>query len=92
MEETFDIMWKDNAVNVQTFEINNQRMFRVMINPPIVILRANHEEGYKFWTSIPAGNRKQKSLARLLNNIIDLKNKRCVISTGKKLRMQNLSG
>ena len=66
MEETFDIVWKDNAVNVQTFEINNQRLFRVMINPPLVILRANHEEGYKFWTSMPEGRQPEAKAIGLL--------------------------
>ena len=68
MEETFDIMWKDNAVNVLTFDINNQRMFRVILNPPIVILRANHEEGYKFWTSIPEGRQPE---AKVIGPLIE---------------------
>ena len=55
MESVFEIIWKGNPVRVQTVELKNQRVFRVMINPPIVILRANHEEGFKFWTSIPEG-------------------------------------
>jgi hypothetical protein len=68
MDAFFEIEWKGSPVGVHTFEINNQRVFRVMIKSPIVILRANHEEGYKFWTSIPEG---RQSEAKAIGPLIE---------------------
>ena len=76
MEPVFEIEWKGNWVKVQTFEISNQRVFRVMINPPIVILRANHEGGYKFWTSMPEGRQSEaKAIGPLIEQYYRSKNK-----------------
>ena len=76
MEAVFEITWKGSQVNVQTFEINNQRVFRVMIDPPIVILRANHEGGYKFWTSIPEGRQSEaKAIGPLIEQYYRSKNR-----------------
>ena len=75
MQETFKIVWKGNPVTVQSFEIKNQRLFRVLVNPPLVIMRANHEEGNKFWTSIPEGRQPEaKAIGPLIEQYYRSKN------------------
>ena len=61
MDEVFEIEMEGKLTKVQSFDIGGQRLFKVFIDtkPPIIILRANHNEGHKFWTSMPEGRQRE---------------------------------
>jgi hypothetical protein len=69
-QNRFEILFNEKTVPVQEFHINGQTFFRILVpgQPPLVIMRANHREGYKFWTSVPEG---KQELAERLGPLIE---------------------
>jgi hypothetical protein len=69
-QEQFEIVLNEMTVPVQEFHMQGQSFFRVMIpgKPPLTILRANHQEGHKFWTSVPEG---KQALAESIGPLIE---------------------
>ncbi len=53
--EIFEITVEGNRIKVREIYMQGQTLFHVGLQNPLVILRANHYEGYKFWTSMPEG-------------------------------------
>jgi hypothetical protein len=53
----FEVFLHEKAISVMEFHLNGQTLFQVKVpgEPPLTIMRANHIEGYKFWTSVPEG-------------------------------------
>ena len=70
VQQQFEVSLNEMAVPVQEFHMQGQTFFRVMIpgKPPLTILRANHHQGHKFWTSVPEG---KQALAETVGLLIE---------------------
>jgi hypothetical protein len=71
LPEKFEIVYNGNKVDVHTFSIDKQTLFRVMLtggSAPLVLGRATQNEGYKFWTSFPEG---RQGLAEKIGPLIE---------------------
>jgi hypothetical protein len=58
-------------LEVQTLNLNEKVLFRIIFGkkiPPLVITRALHREGHKFWTSVPEG---RQDLAEKIGPLIE---------------------
>lgn len=67
--EKFTIVFDKLVVNVQPYTHLNRTLYRVLLpNDPIIITKAEKENGKPFWTSVPQGRQK---LAEQLGKIID---------------------
>jgi hypothetical protein len=55
--EKFNIIYKDAEIEVEWLSISGRSVFKVPDNQkqPLFITRATHENGKKFWTSVPEG-------------------------------------
>ena len=71
LPEKFEIVYNFNKVDVHTFRIDTQTLFRVMLHggsKPLVIGRVTHRAGHKFWTSFPEG---RQELAEKIGPLIE---------------------
>lgn len=59
--ELFQLTFNDVQLKVERFDVEGQVFFRVSFpskEQPLTILRAEHFNGNKFWTSMPEGRQK----------------------------------
>jgi hypothetical protein len=71
LPEKFEIIYNGSKLEVHTFTLDNRTMFRVVVksgSPPLVLARAMHRDGHKFWTSIPEG---KQNLAEKIGSLIE---------------------
>ncbi len=65
----FEIFYKGEAVKVNRVVMGNEKLFNVQLSSPLVITRADHFNGGKFWTSIPEG---KQNLAEEIGPLIEV--------------------
>lgn len=53
--DIFEISIDGNLIKVRGIYVQGQTLFHVDLKRPLILMRASHFEGYKFWTSMPEG-------------------------------------
>jgi hypothetical protein len=67
--EKFTIIYKEMEIEVEWLSISGRSVFKIPGNQkvPLFITRATHENGKKFWTSVPEGNQAEaEAIGRLI--------------------------
>ena len=59
---SFDLSYKEEKLKVQGHSIGSETIFKISFSNTCsssLITRAIHENGYRFWTSIPEGRQRE---------------------------------
>ncbi len=57
-QDHFELNFKSGKIKVLRHSIGDKVIFKIVFSDrrqPLVVTRARHADGYKFWTSLPEG-------------------------------------